>query len=279
MPLHSLLAEIVDHKHEEVAQRKAEVPQSELEAALAGLPAPRNFPPAVRGRWDVRIIAEMKRASPSHGVFTELYDPRILAQEYSGNGAAAISVLTDEKYFQGQLFDLRRARNYMPLPLLRKDFIVDEYQVYEARYWLADAVLLIVGILDQPLLKDLVALTRQVGMAALVETHDRREIERALQAGAEIIGVNNRDLATLEVDLARTEDLAPLVPPECTLVAESGIKTREDLIRLAVVGIDAALIGTALMREPEPGQALRPFTGLPRSEKRRGRRGGPGRTE
>jgi len=133
-------------------------------------------------------------------------------------------------------------------------------------------VLLIAGILDQPLLKDLLALTRHLGMAALVETHDGWEIERALQAGAEIIGINNRDLATLEVDIARTEDLAPLVPPECTLVAESGIKTREDLVRLAAAGIDAALIGTALMCEQEPGLALRRFVGLPRTSKRRGSR-------
>ena len=271
MRLAPLLEEIVKHKHEEVARRKAELPLSQLEAVLPGLSRPRNFSDAVRGRWDVRIIAEMKRASPSHGLFTQMYDPRLLAQEYAGNGAAALSVLTDEKYFQGNCVDVRRARSYMPLPILRKDFIVDAYQVYEARYWLADAVLLIVGILDQYLLRDLTALTRELGLAALVETHDGGEIERALSAGANIIGINNRDLGTLEVDLGITERLARLVPPECTLVAESGIQTRDDLVRRAEAGIDAALIGTALMCEPEPGLALRRFT---RVERRPGTRGG-----
>ncbi len=273
MKLHALLAEIVDYKHEEVARRKMEMPQADIEGALKDLPPPRNFPAAIRGRWDVRIIAEMKRCSPSHPEpFTELYDPRIIAQEYAGNGAAAISVLTDEKYFGGQCFDLRRARRYMPLPLLRKDFIVDVYQIYEARYWLADAVLLIVAILDQPLLVDMLAVTRELGMAALVECHTAKEIDRALEAGADIIGINNRDLATLEVDIANTEKLAPLVPLECALVAESGIKTREDLERLAAAGIDAALIGTALMQEPEPGYALRKFVRVPQNREARAKK-------
>jgi len=268
--LPGLLAEIIEYKYEEVKQHKAELPQSEIEAALGDLPAPRNFPAALRGRWDVRIIAEMKRASPSHGVFTDLYDPRILAQEYAGNGAAAISVLTDERYFQGQLFDLRRARHYMPLPLLRKDFLVDPYQVYEARYWLADAVLLIAAVLDRYELVDMLQVTHELGMVALVEVHTAEELDQALGAGAQIIGVNNRDLATLDVDLARTEELASLVPEECTLVAESGIKSRQDVERLAQVGIDAALIGTALMSDPEPGLALRQFIRVPRGEARRG---------
>jgi indole-3-glycerol phosphate synthase len=259
MKVHALLEEILEYKREEVARHQLALPQHAIEAALPHLPPPRNFPDALRGRWDVRIIAEMKRASPSHGVFTDLYDPRILAQEFAGNGAAALSVLTDEKYFQGQCFDLRRARRYMPLPLLRKDFIIDEYQIYQARYWLADAVLLIVGLLDQPRLCDLLRLTEALGMAALVECHTAQEIERALAAGATIIGINNRDLATLQVDLTVTETLAPLVPLECTLVAESGISCRADLERLAAAGIDAALIGTALMSAPDPGLALRQF--------------------
>lgn len=263
MRVHKLLAEIVEHKREEVARAKAELPLSVIKEKLPRLPGPRNFPASVRGRPDVRIIAEMKRASPSYGVFTDLYDPRILAQEFAGNGAAAISVLTDMKYFGGQCFDLRRARRYMPLPLLRKDFIIDPYQIYEARYWLADAVLLIVAIVDEALLKELLRTTRELGMAALVECHDEDDLEVALRVGAEIVGINNRDLATLEVDISRTEKLAPLVPLECTLVAESGIKTRQDVERLADAGIDAALIGTALMRDPEPGLALRQFVRVP----------------
>ncbi|MBC7286894.1 MAG: indole-3-glycerol phosphate synthase TrpC [Armatimonadetes bacterium] len=268
-----MLQEIVDYKYEEVARRKAETPQAELEQAVRDLPPPRNFPAAIRGRWDIRIIAEMKRCSPSHPEpFTDLYDPRIIAQEYAGNGAAAISVLTDERYFGGQCFDLRRARRYMPLPLLRKDFIIDIYQIYEARYWLADAVLLIVAILEQPLLVDLLAVTRELGMAALVECHTAHEIDRALEAGADIIGINNRNLATLEVDISVTERLAPLVPLDCALVTESGLKTREDLERLAEAGIDAALIGTALMESADPGLALRRFVRVPQKREARATR-------
>jgi len=273
MRVHKLLAEIVEHKRQEVERAKAELPLPVIQERLPRLPTPRNFRASVRGRPDVRIIAEMKRASPSHGVFTDLYDPRILAQEFAGNGAAAISVLTDMKYFGGQCFDLRRARRYMPLPLLRKDFIIDPYQIYEARYWLADAVLLIVAIVDEALLRDLLAVTRELGMAALVECHEADEIEMALRVGSDIIGINNRDLATLEVDISRTESLARLVPLECTLVAESGIRTRQDVERLADAGIDAALIGTALMRDPEPGLALRQFVRVPCRREARGGRG------
>ncbi len=261
--IHSLLEEILEYKREEIARHKLALPQSEIEAVLKDLPRPRNFRDSISGRWDVRIVAEMKRASPSYGTFTDLYDPRIIAQEYAGNGAAAISVLTDEKYFDGQCFDLRRARRYMPLPIMRKDFIIDPYQIYEARYWLADAVLLIVRILDQTQLRDLLWLCRELGMEALVETHDEREIERALDADARIIGINNRDLATLKVDLSTTMRLARYVPLDRVLVTESGINTREDVERLAEAGIDAALIGTALMREPEPGFALRRFVRVP----------------
>jgi indole-3-glycerol phosphate synthase len=264
MALSALLAEIVEHKAAEVERRKRELPPAALEAALPALPPPRDFDGALRDRPEVRIIAEMKRRSPSAGALADLYDPRILAQEYAGNGAAAVSVLTDERYFAGQPMDLRRAREYMPLPILRKDFLIDPYQVHESRYHEADAVLLIAAILDGRRLDDMLALARKLGMAALVECHDEAEVERALAVGATILGINNRNLSTLDVDLGVTERLAPMVPPDRVLVAESGLQTRADLERLAAAGIDAALIGTALMRDPEPGEALRRFVRVPR---------------
>ncbi len=265
MALSALLAEIVENKAAEVERRKRELPLEAIKEALPSLPKPRDFEGALRDRADVRIIAEMKRRSPSSGVLADLYDPRILAQEYTGNGAAALSVLTDEKYFAGQLPDVRRARELMPLPILRKDFLLDPYQVYESRYYEADAVLLIVAILEGERLVEMLRLADKLRMSALVECHDEDEVEHALKAGAGILGINNRNLATLEVDLGVTERLAPMVPDDYLLVAESGLKSRADLERLAAVGIDAALIGTALMRDPDPGAALRQFTRVPRS--------------
>jgi indole-3-glycerol phosphate synthase len=269
MALSALLAEIVENKAAEVDRRKRELPLEAIKEALPSLPRPRDFEAALRDRTDVRLIAEMKRRSPSSGVLVDLYDPRILAQEYAGNGAAALSVLTDEKYFAGQITDVRRARELMPLPILRKDFLLEPYQVYESRYYEADAVLLIVAVLEGERLVDMLRVAAKLGMAALVECHDEEEVERALKVGAGIIGINNRNLATLEVDLGLTERLAPLIPDDYFVVAESGLQTRADLERLAAAGIDAALIGTALMRDPDPGAVLRQFTRVPRSQSAR----------
>jgi indole-3-glycerol phosphate synthase len=186
-----------------------------------------------------------------------------LARQYAEAGAAAISVLTDEKHFQGTLAHLAAIQEALPVgpPLLRKDFIFDEYQLYEALCHGADAVLLITAILEPTLLKAMIAQARGLGMTALVEVHDEAEVEKALEAGASVIGVNNRDLRTFEVDLATTERLRPLVPRACTLVAESGIFTREDIRRMETCGVDAVLIGEALVRAPDPGAKIRELFG------------------
>jgi len=243
-----ILDEIVANKRLELSETKRLLSLEEVRARLRDVPPPRNFRSAIDGPR-VALIAEIKRASPSMGqIADELFDPRLIAQTYSGNGASAISVITESRYFQGDPFYIKRARAYMPLPILRKDFIFDPYQVYESRMMLADAVLLIARILSDDQVFDLLDLARELGMAALVETHDEEEIERAARAGADVIGINNRDLATMKVDLATTERLARHVPRGALLVSESGIETREDVERLAKCGVRAVLVGTALMK-------------------------------
>lgn len=255
----TILDKIVADRRARVAELKAKVPLAELRARIADNDQPRNFEAMLRGT-QVRVIAEIKRASPSHGTFSQIFDPRILAQEYSGNGAAAISCVTEPDYFDGDDFLVHRARSYMPLPVLRKDFIVDEYQVHESRAIEADAILLIVAILDDLNLRLLMQLAHDLGMGVLVEAHTAAEIERALEAGAPVIGINNRDLRTMRIDLGHTESLAELVPQTTTLVSESGIQSRADVERLAECGVDAVLVGSALMRSEDPGRALRPLT-------------------
>jgi indole-3-glycerol phosphate synthase len=257
----TILDEILAHKRGEVEEAKLGTPLSEIERRLPDLSPPRDFAGMLRGP-QVRIIAEIKRASPSEGEIVPdgIFDPRIVAQEYAGNGASAISVLTDAQYFQGEPHFVKRARGYQILPVLRKDFIVDEYQVYESRLLLADAILLIVAALNDAQLRRYLKIATDLEMAALVETHDSEEIRRALDSGARLIGINNRNLKTMHTDIGMTEKLAPLVGPEAILVTESGIKTRNDLERLAECGIDAALIGTSLMKTGDPGRALKPLT-------------------
>jgi indole-3-glycerol phosphate synthase len=258
----TVLDRIVAHKREELAVAKAAHPLAELRSRIHDAPKGRDFAAALRGPGTA-LIAEVKKASPSRGVLREDFDHVALAKEYAGAGASAISVLTDEKHFQGALAHLADIRSALPggPPLLRKDFMFDEYQLYEARCHGADAVLLITAILETALLKELVSEAGALGLAALVEVHDEAEVERALQAGASLTGVNNRDLRTFEVDLATTERLRPLVPRACTLVAESGIFTREDVRRLEECGVDAVLIGEALVTAPEPGARIRELFG------------------
>ena len=228
-----VLDRIVADKRDEIAAAKAATPLAEMRQAAENAPAVRPFGVALTGAR-VGLIAEVKKASPSRGVLRTDFDPVRLATDYRDAGAAAISVLTDEKHFQGSLDHLRSVRNALPdgPPLLRKDFLFDEYQLYEARCSGADAVLLITAILETSVLRSLIDLAVSLGIDALVEVHDDRELERAVAAGAKIIGINNRDLRTFEVDLATTERLAPLAPPGTTIVAESGIFTREDVRRL-----------------------------------------------
>jgi len=191
------------------------------------------------------------------------FEPVSLAREFAEAGASAISVLTDEEHFQGTLEHLRAIREALPdgPPLLRKDFLFDEYQVYEARANGADALLLIAAILETEAMAELIRLTGALGMTALVEVHDEAEVERALKVGAEVIGINNRDLRTFDIDLATTERLRPMIPEEKTVVAESGIFTREDMQRLEVCGVQAVLIGEALVTAPEPGAKVRELLG------------------
>jgi indole-3-glycerol phosphate synthase len=207
------------------------------------------------------VIAEIKRASPSAGTIRGDANPAVIAADYENAGAAALSVLTDKEFFAGALADLTTARVRATIPVLRKDFLIDPLQVVEARTAGADAVLLIVAALDDVQLKELQALAHQLGMAALVEVHDDGEAERALAAGARVIGVNHRDLRTFEMDMSLSARVRQLVPAEHVLVAESGIKTHADVLAMAEAGADAILVGEALMRQPSPGNALRALLG------------------
>ena len=258
----TVLDRIVADKREELVAGRRLVPFAELEARLPHASPPRPFAGALRGDT-VRLIAEVKKASPSRGLLRAEFDPLALARSYAEGGAVAVSVLTEEKHFRGSLDHLSSIRDALPdgPPLLRKDFLFDRYQLYEARVHGADAVLLIAAILDSALLAELIGLTGALEMDALVEVHDEAELERALIAGASLIGINNRDLRTFEVDLAITERLRPLVPPEVTVVAESGISTRADVQRLESLGVDAVLIGEALVTAPDPAAKIRELMG------------------
>jgi len=209
------------------------------------------------------ILFQKKKASPSKGVICEPFDPVAIARSYAAGGAVAISVLTEERYFQGHLDYLAAIHAAVSLPLLRKDFLFDPYQLYEARAYGADAVLLIAAgeVLSDALLRELVQLAEALEMSALVEIHDRDELQRALRCGARLLGINNRDLRTFHTTLATTEALAPLVPPQVLVVAESGIETPNDIERLERAGVGAFLIGETLMRAADPGRKLAELLG------------------
>jgi indole-3-glycerol phosphate synthase len=258
----TVLDRIVADKREELAQAQRRVPFAELKARLDEAPPPRPFAAALRGDR-VSLIAEVKKASPSRGLLRADFDPVALARAYGGAGAAAISVLTDERHFQGSLDHLEAIRAALPdgPPLLRKDFLFDHYQLYEARVHGADAVLLIAAVLNSALLAQLIGLATALDMDALVEVHDELELERALMASATLVGVNNRDLRTFEVDLATTERLRPGIPPGVTVVAESGVFSRADVDRLAALPVDAVLIGEALITAPDPAAKIRELFG------------------
>ena len=253
-----VLQQIVDAKYREVEQRKAACPQSELERACARAAPPRDFEAALRPPpGGVRLIAEVKRASPSRGVFAGSFDPGGLARTYATHGAAAISVVTDEKFFQGHLDHLVAVRRLVDVPLLRKDFTVDEYQLWEARAAGADAVLLIVSVLPPRRLGDFMNGAKALGLAALVEVHTRAELDVALAAGAALIGVNNRDLKTFETRIETTLELLPLIPPGPVVVSESGFFTAADVRRVVAAGARAVLVGEALVRARDVGATVR----------------------
>ena len=260
-----ILDEIVAARRESLAQAQARVPLGDLERHPAYREPRRGFTARIAGTRPA-IIAEVKKASPSRGVIRADFDPVAIARAYAAAGAAAVSVLTEEAFFQGQLEHLEHIREQITLPLLRKDFLIDAYQVVEARAWGADAVLLIVAILDDSQLRDLLAASRQAGLDALVEVHTQPELERALRAGTTLIGINNRDLHTFVTTLATGERLRPLVPPDVTAVAESGIESAADIGRLRAAGFEAFLIGESLMRAPDPGAQLRALLRALRTE-------------
>jgi len=260
-----ILDEIVQHKRVEVAASREQRPLAVVRGDAGAAPAPREFRRAISGRPDVALIAEIKRSSPSAGLIREDFDPALIADCYRAAGAAAMSVLTDERFFAGKLEYVAQARAASSLPVLRKDFIIDEYQVYEARAAGADAILLIVRILSGGQLGEYLVLARELGMAALVETHTADEVARALRSGADIIGVNNRDLDTLTIDLATTERLVRGIPPGHVIVSESGISSRKDIERLAACGIDAILVGETLMKSDDIADAARTLAGVPRA--------------
>ncbi len=242
----SILDKIVSKKKREVAGNKRSLPLAALKERLATRKAPRDFAAALRGD-NIKLIAEIKKASPSRGVLVKDFDPLELSLTYARCGVAAISVLTEVAHFQGRLEYLAAIRDKVSLPLLRKDFIFDEYQVYESAASGADALLLIAAILSAEQLRNLLGLSQSLGMACLVEVHDEREIEKALHSGAAIIGINNRDLKTFKVDIETTHRLRPLVPDGKIVVSESGINSHDDIHRLKTWGINAALVGEALV--------------------------------
>ena len=233
-------------------KREKQVPVTEISKSAFAQSPPLNFASALRGD-NVRLIAEVKKASPSMGMMCDNFNPVDIARVYANNGAVAISILTEPKYFQGNLTYLRdiKAAVEKPLPLLRKDFIIDPYQVFESRAYGADCILLIVAILTPQKLSELLHLSHQLGMMSLVEIHNATELDIAVKSEAKIIGVNNRDLTTFKVDLNTTAGLRPMIPPDRIVVSESGIKSRDDLKKLREWGVDAALIGEALMTAPD----------------------------
>jgi indole-3-glycerol phosphate synthase len=254
-----LLAEIVAAKRDEVAAARVARSLRDLERAIAAAGPVRGFARALArpAGAPVRAIAEIKRASPSAGPIRPGADPAEIARDYAAHGATALSVLTDRRWFDGELGFLARVRDAVAVPLLRKDFVVDEYQIAEARAAGADAVLLIVAaITDDPHLRALLQAAAHHQLDALVEVHDQREADVALAIGARVLGVNHRNLATLAIDMSLTARIAPMVEPDTILVGESGIKTADDVRALGAAGAHAILVGEALMRAPSPGQAL-----------------------
>jgi indole-3-glycerol phosphate synthase len=258
------LKKIVAHKLEELRHRKTRSPWAELRQQCRDMAPSRGFEAALRyryGQGKTAVIAEVKKGSPSRGLIRPDFDPLEIARTYETNGATCLSVLTDEHFFMGHLDYLTRIRGEVRLPLLRKDFILDAYQIHEARCAGADAILLIAAILELPRIIDFIALARELALDILLEVHDEEEMETALRTDCTLIGVNNRNLRTFETDLATTGRLARMLPPEHLLVAESGIATRSDIQRLTADGAGAFLIGESLMRETDIGAKLRTLLG------------------
>jgi indole-3-glycerol phosphate synthase len=259
----TILDKIVASKRREIEERRARTPERDLEARLAGAPPVRDFRAALEAGPGAQVIAEVKKASPSAGVLRADFDPVVIARTYADHGAAAISVLTDEPFFQGRLSYLTAIRTAVAPPLLRKDFLLDRYQLLEARAAGADAVLLIAEILDDATLTRLLREAAALGLQALVEFYDPANLARVLDAGARLIGVNNRDLRTFVTRLEHTLDVAARVPSDVCLVSESGIRTRQDILRLQAAGVRAVLIGETFMRAADIGAKVDELLGTP----------------
>ncbi|MBM3154982.1 MAG: indole-3-glycerol phosphate synthase TrpC [Chloroflexi bacterium] len=255
----TILNQIVSQNLQELEHKKRSLSMVELQRIACEQPLPLDFASAIQGDA-IRLIAEVKKASPSKGIIRPDFDAGAIAQIYANNGASAISVLTESRHFQGSLEHLQEVRSALGdrgVPLLRKDFICEPYQVYESRAYGADSLLLIVAILQPGELQELLGLSHELDMSCLVEVHDEAEVEVAMKSGARIIGINNRDLTTFAVDLATTERLRPLIPSDRIVVSESGVKERADIERLNKLGIDAVLIGEALMSASDVAAKMR----------------------
>ena len=247
----TILDEIMDYHREKLPKDKRSVPLADLRAFASVAPPALNFFEALK-QAGVTLIAECKKASPSKGLMVPDYDPVALAKSYSKAGAGAISVLTDGRHFQGNLTHLRDVKEAVEIPVLRKDFIFDPYQLYESRAAGADAILLIAAVLQGGELDELLALTHELGMEALVEVHDTQELEWVLSLGPRVIGINNRDLQTFQVDFENTGRLRALIPAETATIAESGIKNADDVRQIAALGVDAMLVGETLVKSKDP---------------------------
>lgn len=258
-----ILDDIVLHKKNELAQFKSKNPLAELKDSIEELPPTRDFegallqPSSPGGRPSIRIIAEIKKASPSRGLIRSDFDPVGIACDYQKNGAAALSVLTNKKFFQGDLAHIRQVSQATSIPILKKDFIIDPYQIYRARKCGADAVLLIAAILSDDELADMINLAHRLGLSALVEVHTLFELKRVLSTDVRIIGINNRDLTNFQVDTGTSFELVQHIPDDKLVVSESGIDNKDIILSLRKAGVDAFLIGEALMKEKDIGRKLR----------------------
>lgn len=256
-----ILEQIMSRKRDEVLAAKSSRPEAELRARLADAPPVRDFVAALRSPGPVRVIAEVKKASPSAGVIRPDFDPVKIALEYERAGAACLSVLTDEHFFQGRLEYLTAVHAATSIPVLRKDFLLDRYQVLEARAAGADCVLLIAECLDDCRLRELFFYSAELGMSALIECYETENLERVLRLEPDLVGVNNRNLRSFQTDLGHSIALSRQVPRDCVFVSESGIHTRDDVVRLEQAGIRAILVGESLMRSGDIGGSLKKLTG------------------
>ncbi len=258
----NILDNIVKNKKAEITRSKKAVRVTELFKLIKNSPPPRAFAERLPDKTSVSIIAEIKKSSPSAGIIRQNFDPVSIAKRYEENGACAISVLTDEKYFNGHIDYLNLVRKKVQLPLLRKDFIIDPYQVIQSRSFGADAILLIIGLLSRLQCDEIVHTANEYQLDCLGEVHTAEELEIALKYGFKLIGINNRNLKTFNVDIKTTELLIASIPDNVIVVSESGIKNKENIQRLGKVGVDAVLIGEALMRQPDEGAALKNLMGV-----------------